>query len=280
MWHHLKQLFFCLALSFTMPSFAALSFLHDGASWACEKLQQVETSDIDDAMAKERIVVFKESVSNDNGDVAKLGGIIIRKSVRVLNWVHGLLPSGLWFWFRDVLSAIIIIGAGVVLIIGITFCLFATGGKETPCALLGWCCVIPGIIPVVAHFWKIAPVVDDILLVIGSLLLLLPLYFVGLNIYQKGSILSSLLMIVFTPVALVAGMVAAGVGAYLFWYAVLGVIILIGLCMMGGKAHQKGDRAVLDDGTRIEYDGIGEWRDRDNSSRVFEETSSGSFQEK
>lgn len=263
-----------------MPSFAALSFLHDGATWACDQLQKIETSDADDAMAKQRIVAFKESASDDNGDVAKLGGIIIRKSVRVLNWVHGLLPSGLWFWFRDVLSAIIIIGAGIALIIGMTFSLFATGGKDAPSILIGWCCVIPGIIPVVAHFWKIAPIVDDILLVIECLLLFLPLCFVVLNIYQKGSIFSSLLMIVFTPVALAAGMVAAGVGAYLFWYAVLGVIILIGCFLMSGKGRQKGDRAVLDDGTRIEYDGNGEWRDRDNSSRVFEETSSGSFSEK
>lgn len=280
MWHYLKRLFFCFALFFAMPSLAALSFLHDGATWACDQLQQIETSDADDAMAKQRIVAFKESVSDDNGDVAKLGGIIIRKSVRALNWVHGLLPSGLWFWFRDVLSAIIIIGAGFALIVVMTLCLAATGGKETPCALVGWCCVIPGIIPVVAHFWKIAPVVDDILLVVESLFLLLPFYFVGLNIYQKGSILSCLLIVLFTPLALAMGMIAAGVGAYLFWYAVLGVIILLGLFMMGGKAHQKGDRAVLDDGTRIEYDGIGEWRDRDNSSRVFEETSSGSFREK
>lgn len=280
MWYYLKRLFFCFALFFAMPSFAALSFLHDGAIWACDQLQQIETSDADDAMEKQRLVVFKESVSDDNGDVAKLGGIIIRKSVRALNWVHGLLPSGLWFWFRDVLSAIIIMGAGFVLIMVMTFCLFATGGKEAPCTLVGWCCVIPGIIPVVAHFWKIAPIVDDILLVVESLLLLLPLYFVGLNIYQKGSILSSLLIVLFTPVALVAGMVAAGVGAYLFGYAVFGVVILVGLCMLGGKAHQKGDRAVLDDGTRIEYDGNGEWRDRDNSSRAFEETSSGSFREK
>ena len=62
MWHHLKQLLFCIALSFAMPSFAALSFLHDGASWACEQLQQVETSDIDDAM-------FKYSVSISNLEI-------------------------------------------------------------------------------------------------------------------------------------------------------------------------------------------------------------------